>query len=613
MKLAFAILALLVSLAPAAAAADRTFAIFSLYYPVSTNRNPDVDASFRLGLIHSRAGSVTGLDLNGIVSQASGDVRGLQLNGVYGEVRGGMRGIQATGAVNYVGGEVRGGQGALIANYVAGGARGVQFGGLLNYNVQDFRGLQFTGGMNLTEGYSFGLQIAGLANVTNGDATGVQISSFLNGTSGELRGVQLGTANLARDAAGLQIGILNFARSNRGVQVAAVNVATEQTGVPVGLVNLSEQGKFQIVIFGMFAHPYHGSMYFGAARANNYDFWESVPFAFAGSFTWEYFFETHHPSFNDWIATSVGGVALGEVLYRLSSTILDNTATGSSRTWREIGGTVVSPMRGLTRLITGEAFAVGPNPPDRLPSAWGSELRFGFRRTSVENLWTSDTTRVFLRAGFDYGDPFAEGPRKPFDAFTFDGQLNFDEASTLGQIFGEGMLGSTPLRSTETAEHRLAGSLQFTYANTYAFTFGGQSVAADLLSRIGTPEGTRFETNLDASFYLLSAVNSHYENFSGREYDFGPGLGLGFRASLKRQEWDLLGFSLRQAWVHAANGNNVDHAVTLTTVRAQIPLRSFFGVGAEYALYLAESDYKDFADVSSRLPELRFYVVWANY
>lgn len=234
----------------AAQAAGRTFSVLSLFYPASTNRDPDIDASFRLSLFHSRAGTLRGLDLNGIVSQASGDVRGLQGNGVYGQVRGGVRGIQISGALNYVAGEVRGLQGALIGNYVRGGARGFQLGGIVNYNELDFRGLQLTGGLNLTEGYSFGLQISTLANVTNGDARGAQVSSFLNATSGRLRGLQLGAANLAAHSSGAQIGLLNFTRSNRGLQVAAVNVSTEQTGVPVGLVNLSEQGNVDLVVFG---------------------------------------------------------------------------------------------------------------------------------------------------------------------------------------------------------------------------------------------------------------------------------------------------------------------------------------------------------------------------
>ena len=45
------------------------------------------------------------------------------------------------------------------------------------------------------------------------------------------------------------------------------------------------------------------------------------------------------------VSTGVGGIAMGEMTYRLSSTILDNTATGAGRIWREIAATAVSSRR----------------------------------------------------------------------------------------------------------------------------------------------------------------------------------------------------------------------------------------------------------------------------
>src|SRR6266850_6149356 len=54
----------------------------------------------------------------------------------------------------------------------------------------------------------------------------------------------------------------------------------------------------------MFAHPYHGSLYFNAGRSNGLDYFRSVPLAFFGSWTWEYFGEKYRPSLNDWFMTS---------------------------------------------------------------------------------------------------------------------------------------------------------------------------------------------------------------------------------------------------------------------------------------------------------------------
>ena len=157
-----------------------------------------------------------------------------------------------------------------------------------------------------------------------------------------------------------------------------------------------------------FLHPYHGSLYFTGARSQGYDFWQSVPWAFAGSWYWEYAGEAHQPSINDWINTSVGGMALGEGLHRMSNLVLDNTDTGSSRTWREIGGFLVAPVRGFNRLITGEAFEVHANPVDRHPSSLAANFSLGLRSLGQNDLWTDNETRLFMRFFAKYGDPFED-------------------------------------------------------------------------------------------------------------------------------------------------------------------------------------------------------------
>jgi hypothetical protein len=50
-------------------------------------------------------------------------------------------------------------------------------------------------------------------------------------------------------------------------------------------------------------HPYHGGLYFTAARENGYGFWASVPFTAVGSLLWEILGETTAPSLNDLVTT----------------------------------------------------------------------------------------------------------------------------------------------------------------------------------------------------------------------------------------------------------------------------------------------------------------------
>lgn len=354
-----------------------------------------------------------------------------------------------------------------------------------------------------------------------------------------------------------------------------------------------------------YAHPYHGNLYFNSARSNGFDYWESVPFTWAGSFMWEYFGEVHHASMNDWIATSMGGMTLGETFHRFSVQITDNTATGSGRTWREVGGLLVNPVRGFTRLVTGDFTRVHPNPPDRFPSRQRGFYRVGLRTVGEENLWTADTSRAFMEFGMSSGDPFLGDRKKPFESFEFGLQLNFKDKSTLGRVQVIGLLGATPMMQSESSQHLIGWSQHFDYFNNNAFELGGQSVGGTILSRMRAGKDFEVRTQLNANAVVMGATKSDYENISGREYDFGPGLGYKFGGVFLYKDHPFLILSHAQAWIHSLNGTAADHIVSMSRARIDVPLTQGFSIGADYVLYLADRNYRDFPDVHKRVPELR--------
>ena len=98
-------------------------------------------------------------------------------------------------------------------------------------------------------------------------------------------------------------------------------------------------------------HPYQGNNYFTAGRANGLSFYQSAGVTAFGSGTWEFFGETNHASLNDFINTTLGGIAIGEALYRTAWLVRDTRATGRGRLWREIGATVLDPVTGANRFI----------------------------------------------------------------------------------------------------------------------------------------------------------------------------------------------------------------------------------------------------------------------
>jgi hypothetical protein len=359
-----------------------------------------------------------------------------------------------------------------------------------------------------------------------------------------------------------------------------------------------------------FAHPYHGNLYFNAARSNGFDYWESMPFAFGGSLMWEYLMETHHPSVNDWVATAIGGIALGESLHRLSTMIWNDEATGSSRFWSELGGFLVNPMGGLNRLISGQASKVSANPADRYPSKLQVNYEIGLRTIGEDQLWESDTTRVYMVADFDYGDPFSGDTAKPFDSFDFFLQLNFDDKSLIGRAHAKGLLFAAELAESEKSQHLVGSYQHYDYINNNAFEFGGQSISASYLSHIQIGDRAALRTGFHGCGLILGGTKSDYENFTGRSYDYGPGLGFKFHSTLYRRGRRFFTLGHTNYWVHVLNGDRADHYIAFTYARLDLQLQRFFGLGFEYQLYNAERQYADFPDVSQRSPEFHMYVNW---
>lgn len=157
----------------------------------------------------------------------------------------------------------------------------------------------------------------------------------------------------AAETFGMNVGVWAFDRYVMNEDFAKISIGSIRRNIKHGFVWDNDQFSTNL-----FAHPYHGNLYFNAARSNGLTFWESAPYAFAGSLMWEIAAEVEPPAINDLMATTLGGIALGEVTHRMSSLVLDDSKRGFSRFTREFLGTLICPMRGLNRMITGEMWKV---------------------------------------------------------------------------------------------------------------------------------------------------------------------------------------------------------------------------------------------------------------
>ncbi len=432
------------------------------------------------------------------------------------------------------------------------------------------------------------------------------------------------------EVAGINAIVWFFNEYIRGGNFTAVNPRSWWKNLSTGF--FYDDNHFKT---NMFAHPYHGSLYFNAARSNGMNYFESVPFAVLGSLMWECCGETHLMAWNDWVMTSLGGSSIGEMLYRAGSGFLDNEKAGGSRTMKEIGNFFLNPMRGLNRLTSGRSGRIYSNPADpydRIPPNLSTFMKAGVRligdRTANES-FESDTTitTAFFEFDMNHGDVFKDTRRKPFDFFELSVQLNFGDTETVGRLQIHGNLFTTDIAKGEKSHHVFAITQNYDYANNTAIEFGGLSYGAGFFSKFKMSETWAFSTNVNLHIYLLSAVDSEYAFIGGRppnterfrEYDFGMGPGawarFGFSHRGRRVAGLFYRFTLSETLNGSAvNGGNTYHTVQWGGFQGVFPIGRW-GVGADVIAYVRRSFFEDvgFEDIKQNVGQVRFYGVFQSF
>jgi hypothetical protein len=373
-------------------------------------------------------------------------------------------------------------------------------------------------------------------------------------------------------------------------------------------------------------HPYQGNNYFTSGRANGLSFYESAALTAFGSGTWEYFGETNFPSVNDFINTTLGGIALGEVFHRAGWLVRDTRATGRGRLWREIGAMALDPLTGYNRFRTGDAKRITDKPADMVPSSLG-----GF--TSAGVLWRGSETRAvdatgqpFLEVDLLYGDPRSGRSRTPYDAFgvslRFGGGAGFSEARVRGRLLGQPLGG---------------GKTQFTVVQSYdyqsndAYATGAQSMEA----AVGVTRPLTSRTNVWfmgwGGLTVLGAVDNLPLGITERPprpepgpgggqgvsegprfYDYGPGSTFGALAHFSRNGRLFAAVLYEGRHLYSLDGVRANHFLQRGRLDLLMPLRGALGLGASGEYFFRQSFYQDQdrSQLEYRYPQFRAYFTW---
>ena len=296
-----------------------------------------------------------------------------------------------------------------------------------------------------------------------------------------------------------------------------------------------------------FLHPYNGNLYYNAGRANGFNFWQSELFAIGGSAMWELFMECEYPSTNDVIATPIGGAAIGEPLFRASDAVLDDRATGWDRFGREVAGFILSPMRGINRIVTGQAWHHRAT-SGRIfgKPSFAMQVSMGLKMMEVQGRVRKPFLGASMQIDLEYGDRFEAKSAKPYDYFTVKAELQgMKYQPVLNQLQIKGRLLSRELFDHKNSSGSIGLYQHFDFYDSDTITSMNDkvpyklgipaSVGAGFLFRDVERHRYVFDAYVHANGILLGGILSDHYWTDERNYNWGQGFSLKAGANIT---WD---------------------------------------------------------------------------
>jgi hypothetical protein len=361
-------------------------------------------------------------------------------------------------------------------------------------------------------------------------------------------------------------------------------------------------------------HPYHGNLYFNLARSNGLNFWESAPYSLAGSFMWEMCMELNYPSRNDLITTTMGGIALGEMTYRLSSKILDERTAGSERVWREIGAFLLSPMRGVNRLFRGEMGKVKQKSSYEIEDVYSS-VSVGPSLYYEPGKMYSGNGNASLRLDLYYGNPYAEKTRKPYDFFNVKTIFNFGTQPFVNQVNVYGFLFGKNLKYKDDQKILVGLFQHFDYFNNTGYEVFGQSLGPGIMYKFPTNPKVDFQTSLHLTGIILGGGSNIPEAFkyeadgtAYRDYNFSVGFASKFETLLNLKSRAYLFIGLYNFQFYTEDGADGTDNLLIFNPRIGFAVTPTMYVGSEINAYTRTSKYDKYGTFKTAITEIRLFI-----
>lgn len=353
------------------------------------------------------------------------------------------------------------------------------------------------------------------------------------------------------EAEGINLGLLAFDHYVLDASYAQVTMNTVTRNAKLG----EWFWDSDLAYTNLFEHPYHGALYFNSARSNGLSFWQSAPFAVGGSLLWEIAGECELPSVNDFAATSVGGIAIGEVTHRLSSLVLNDSRRGFPRFLTELIAAAIDPPRGLNRVIRGDAWRVRHDHHlyhDYKSLPVNLSVTSGWRHLDLSGKTKSAMNSAFFDISIRYGKATDCRHNKPFDYFLTDARIVvgghqnlLNHANIIGRLRGWRTSDAPSWQSAagiyQFFNYRYTdktSSDEVPYILSEAASIGpGFTVRHTTGGTDSTPPRSQFEASTFVSgIGLGGSASDHIDGQHTRNYSFGSGFSTKLHLMAERSQ-----------------------------------------------------------------------------
>lgn len=349
-----------------------------------------------------------------------------------------------------------------------------------------------------------------------------------------------------------------------------------------------------------FGHPYQGAWAFTAARSAGLSFWWSTLFPFVTSLAWELVFEVDKPAVNDHITTTVGGVLLGEALFRLSMLV---ARSGLPKWAREVFSFLLAPPAWINDALFDEQLAAGDLPKVPFYRGW---LGGGV-------VVQSQAARLgaFLTARVIHGAPDEE-VSGPFSHFDIAADLSIDRTQVVGDFTVRGLLWGRGYRLGPL--HGVGGLFgSYEYVAPRIFRASSVNLGGGSVAHVDVNPQTAIELTAVVSGIPFGAGGTVTpgEVVGSRDYHVGPGVHLEAEAGLINERFGFVNLGVRR-WnlfggVYTQPAGH--DAITYFHLNAFVRTGRDALIGLEFVRALRDSRFAD-EDVNQSLTQVRLVVCW---